>query len=692
MADLIPMLAAVAGQAGEEADEDFNQTVLLLHGDGTNGAQNNTFLDGSTNNFTITRNGNTTQGTFSPFSLAAGEWSNFFDGSGDSLTFPANAAFDFGSGNFTVEAWVYLAGNSPTDNLSRRFANIFSVTASSTFNFAFTIDGNSTTTGTGLSIYNGSTSPAVVGTINQNTWNHIAVSKDGTSVYFWLNGTQLGSTQTTSGNWGSSANGAQTGRTAYTAANYSWDLNGYISNLRVIKGTALYTSAFTPSTTPLTAITNTSLLTCQSNRFVDNSTNAFAITRNGDVKVTPFSPFAPTAAYSASTNGGSGYFDGSGDSLTAPDNAAFDVGSGDWTIECFANFGSVSGEKGLFSHFADVAGNTNGYTLRLSTGNSPSGLRLVCSSNNTNVILQAAWTPVVSAWYHIAAVRDGGTLRVYVDGVQIGSISIAITIGNPATTFAIGTTQTVASSDMNGYISNVRMIKGTCLYTGGTTFTPPTAPLTAVSNTQLLCNFTNAGIFDNTGKNNLETVGDAQIDTTTKKYGTGSMEFDGTGDWLRMESTPPLYLSTGPFTIEAWIYPNNNTAGQILGRQSAATARGIALVYGETSQKFTFSAGDTNNAAWEVQITSTNTFSSSQWHHVAITRNASNVFTLWVNGVSEGTATNSVVIADDSSPFYIGSIIGAASFNGFIDDLRITKGVARYTAAFTPPTKAFPDQ
>jgi hypothetical protein len=170
------------------------------------------------------------------------------------------------------------------------------------------------------------------------------------------------------------------------------------------------------------------------------------------------------------------------------------------------------------------------------------------------------------------------------------------------------------------------------------------------------------------------------------------MEFDGTGDWLRMESTPPLYLSTGPFTIEAWIYPNNNTAGQILGRQSAATARGIALVYGEVSQKFTFSAGDTNNAAWEVQITSTNTFSSSQWHHVAITRNASNVFTLWVNGVSEGTATNSVVIADDSSPFYIGSIIGAASFNGFIDDLRITKGVARYTANFTPPTAAFLDQ
>jgi hypothetical protein len=71
-------------------------------------------------------------------------------------------------------------------------------------------------------------------------------------------------------------------------------LTGYISNLRVVAGTALYTSAFTPSTTPLTAVSGTSLLTCQSNRFIDNSSNAFTITRNGDVSVQRFSPFAPT--------------------------------------------------------------------------------------------------------------------------------------------------------------------------------------------------------------------------------------------------------------------------------------------------------------------------------------------------------------------------------------------------------------
>jgi hypothetical protein len=97
------MQMAAAG-AGEDTDPFFNQTTLLLHGDGTNGAQNNTFLDSSTNNFTITRNGNTTQGTFSPFSLPNGEFSNFFDGSGDYLSF-ANGAFNLGNNDFVIESF-----------------------------------------------------------------------------------------------------------------------------------------------------------------------------------------------------------------------------------------------------------------------------------------------------------------------------------------------------------------------------------------------------------------------------------------------------------------------------------------------------------------------------------------------------------------------------------------------------------
>ena len=79
-------------------DPYFMYNSLLLPGNGTNLAQNNTFLDGSTNNFTITRAGNTTQGTFSPYGP---NWSNYFGGSGNSLNYPSASQYAIGTGNFT---------------------------------------------------------------------------------------------------------------------------------------------------------------------------------------------------------------------------------------------------------------------------------------------------------------------------------------------------------------------------------------------------------------------------------------------------------------------------------------------------------------------------------------------------------------------------------------------------------------
>ena len=86
--------------SGLTVDPQFNYVTMLLHGDGTNGAQNNTFLDSSTNNFTITRNGNTTQGSFSPY---GSNWSNYFGGTGDYLD--VSLISTLGTGNFTVECW-----------------------------------------------------------------------------------------------------------------------------------------------------------------------------------------------------------------------------------------------------------------------------------------------------------------------------------------------------------------------------------------------------------------------------------------------------------------------------------------------------------------------------------------------------------------------------------------------------------
>ena len=82
-----------------------------------------------------------------------------------------------------------------------------------------------------------------------------------------------------------------------SAGNNTLRFKGFLSDVRLVKGTAIYTTNFTPPTEKLTAVTGTSLLTCQSNRFIDNSTNAYTITVNGNPKVSAFNPFGQESEY-----------------------------------------------------------------------------------------------------------------------------------------------------------------------------------------------------------------------------------------------------------------------------------------------------------------------------------------------------------------------------------------------------------
>jgi hypothetical protein len=170
-------------------DPYFNQTVLLLHGDGTNGAQNNTFLDSSTNNFTITRNGDTTQGTFSPFSLAAGEWSNYFDTSGDSLTVPYGSTLALGTGDCTIEAWVYLI------SYPQQFNNIVDVRESSVSYSNNAISFGVENDGT-FNFYAGSYSSVThvletaSGKVSLNTWVHLALTRSSGTTKLYVNGVE----------------------------------------------------------------------------------------------------------------------------------------------------------------------------------------------------------------------------------------------------------------------------------------------------------------------------------------------------------------------------------------------------------------------------------------------------------------------------------------------------------------------
>ena len=281
-----------------------------------------------------------------------------------------------------------------------------------------------------------------------------------------------------------------------------------------------------------------------------------------------------------------------------------------------------------------------------------------------------------NTWNHVAVVREGtGTnqTKIYVNGVVGLTYTDATNYGTMNTAARIGG----GLSNVNwffGNISNLRIVKGTAVYTAN--FTPPTTPLTAISGTSLLLNFTNAGIFDNAAENDMETVGNAQISTSVKKYGTGSLAFDGTGDWLLVPDEVNLRMGTNKFTVEAWVYLSaTGSARGLVGKGTSTTGW---LLSTNSSDQVVFTYGSTT-------LTSSSALSASTWTHVAVVREGTgtNQTKIYIGGSLVATGT----VATDfnqTNPMYIGADrTGGSALNGYIDDLRITKGFARYTSAFT---------
>ena len=669
--------SAAAYQSTTNVNITFASSATSLLTLQNNQAQNNNqFRDSSTNNFAVTRTGTPTQGTFTPFSQTG--WSGYFNGTTDCIQVPAGVAFAPGTGDFTVEGW-FFATNTMISNYPTTLPGMLFNQAISGTNY-FTIqagDGNNgkiyftaTSSGGGTVIASGSNSWTV------GSWNHFAVVRISGMVTVYLNG--IGGTATSNTIDLSNTSYVPTiGRYTHTAQCYFF---GYISNLRYVKGIGVYTGAFTPPTTALqatqssgtniTAITGTatSLLTLQSNRFKDNSTNNFAITASGTPSIQAFSPFAPSAAYSTSAVGGSVYFPGSSN-LLVPSNASLALGTGDFTIEMWAYNSSTTNR--LIS-YATV----NSPIIYLSTSNYVQYDNYGAASLLTSSIL----TPL-NTWNHIAIVRLSGTTKMYINGVQAASGADATSYGQNG--IYIGTD--VATTFMTGYLSNVRIVKGTAVYTGA--FIPSTTPLTAIANTVLLLNATNSGIFDATGKNDLVTVGDARVSTSKQKYGSGAMYFDGTGDYLSMLAAPNLYFGAGDFTIEAWIWKSANGSGSggydgifQLGVSGSVTDGCVLEASSARGYYFTMGGG------WSLQYNVSP--NDSTWHHVAVSRSGNNT-RLFVDGVQQAIYTSAYTIPSTATYALVGAEAGTSyPFNGYIDDLRVTKGVARYTANFTPPTTA----
>ena len=192
--------------------------------------------------------------------------------------------------------------------------------------------------------------------------------------------------------------------------------------------------------------------------------------------------------------------------------------------------------------------------------------------------------------------------------------------------------------------------------------------------------------------------GNAQISTAQSKFGGASALFDGTGDWLSSSTNTALDLAGGDFTVEAYIYlsalaaPNNDSSRvcTVAAYGSGTVNTGYSFYINQTNNSLNFFATGTGNGA-----SASYTFALSTWYHIAATRSGT-TSRLFVDGALLTLSTNT--FQNNSAPtgtLRIGSERLFTGYNhdlnGYIDDLRITKGIARYTAAFTPPTAPFPN-
>lgn len=232
--------------------------------------------------------------TGSPTVSTSGSGSLFFDGTGDYLTVPDNSAWAFGSGNFTLEAWVYRTVSGATQMIVIQSDN--ATAAGSAWSF-YILSSNKLIS----NVYYGSSFITLTSSadVPANAWVHVALVRTSGTVSQYINGSRDGTSASLSTN--SLNDVAQTvGIGATNAGNDR--LTGYLSNIRIIKGSGPYdatASTLTVPTAPLTAITNTQLMlnTVSGALFADSSTNSFTITRNGDVAWNQLSPFATGVGY-----------------------------------------------------------------------------------------------------------------------------------------------------------------------------------------------------------------------------------------------------------------------------------------------------------------------------------------------------------------------------------------------------------
>lgn len=478
-------------RVGVRTDSSASSLVLALPLVGIKSDFSNKINSGATEK-AITANGDTAASR-SQSNFYGGSF--YFDGTGDYLITDSLNDFGMGTGDFTLEAWVYATTTSSyqgiisdrSDGASGNSINILN-----TNKIEYQANGTNYTTTFDIPL---------------NSWHHVALCRSSGIAYAFFDGVLL-SSYSASGNSGSTEIFAF-GRYYYN--NNGYYFQGYIQDVRIYKGLAKYTQNFIPASTDPDILPDTP-------SGVSYTSNLTQIT-DGAISSGPSSTY-----------------------LTLAPSADFGFGTGDFTVEFFVYETSKVYTSGSNPRAFDFGGTfqmvlhipSDGDTIRIDYADS--------------TLMTSNGTLFVNKWNHIALVRSGSTLSLYINGVFDKSVSNSTNVPTPSSTIYIGRYYGSDSGWINGFLSNFHVVKGTALYTSN--FTPPTGPISSVANTKLLCCKSNSfagnvdvsptGILRQYEYKNVASAGN--FNTTVP-----ADAFDASG------TSTPYYFNAGTWSLD-WNY------------------------------------------------------------------------------------------------------------------------------------------
>ena len=658
-----------------------SQTVMLLKA--ANEALGNyankefTFKDSADTATDWTANvGDTHAFTFTPYQ---GPYSTKFDGSGDYLTIADDDTLEFGSGDFTMEAWVYPEA---IDTSFSVIVNRWDSTSLKSYIFALTSSAvyfYYSTTGSNQTLLQWSE------TVPLNEWTHLAIVRNGNNLNLYVNGTAHATTNSMSGV-------TLYGGTSATKIGILGDLNagtdftGYIKDLRLIKGTAQYTSDFTAPTEVLTSVSGTSLLTCNLPYLADASDNDHTVTSTGNCAIVPWSPYNKEP-YKGSQHGMSLQFNGTNQRIQY-DTTTVNPGTSDCTWEGWFYPYTEAGTGLIFeTEDRSSAGLRFYYSYNTWTVNGSDSLSFNYSRTGTTA----------RQWTHFAITKSGTTYQLWIDGKDGGSDTGANDVTGDG--IAFGCEYGSNNLDLKGAIADFHVTKEV-KYT--TAFTPPTRAVAHDAGKTLMRWADDVKMFDASGTHEFHRVsngGGPQLNTSTRKFTTSASYYFNGNDYLGVGSEwvtesesnfrlDELPNGTEDFTVEMWFNADSFANYRFLYSQSYALQ-----VYLDANGYINFATNNTDNSTGYLTNANDNVaLSTGTWYHMAFVRNGSS-HKVYINGTEYLSATSSGSIvktrAAGIGAFYYGSGSVNYAFYGYIQDVRVTKGLARYTANFTAPTAEF---